>query len=232
VLVTRVLESDLSKPVSDWLAAKGYVPYAEVAFPRDSARTIDIVARKDNELILVELKVSLTPSVISQTFMCDLITSQRYAAVGTRPTRKGIDRCRQVGIGLLSVRDGRVNVLLHPQITDDMGQGWVREDYSRLIHETLDRMTPNGIGGVPCMKGVGPAQECYDRVQAYKAGHPKATWREIFANVSNHYSSYANMYSGMRFVAERRAKARNIADFQTQQTGKLDVLSSESKLAE
>lgn len=206
-----MLESDLSKPVSDWLTAKGFTPYAEVPFPTDGARTIDIVGRKGTELVAVEMKRSLTNAVIHQTYMCDLITDQRFAAVGTKPRQKAIERCRKVGIGLLSVREGVVNLILQPrEIIAVAGQEWLRESYAKPVHATLDRMTPNGVGGVPCMKGVGPAQECYDRVQAYITAHPTSKWREIFADVPNHYDSYKNMYSAMKFVSKRRIEALNL----------------------
>lgn len=201
-----MLESDLSKPVCDWLTARGFTPYAEVEFPRDN-RTIDLVARKDADLIAIELKRSLTRSVIRQAFLCDLITDQRYAAVATRPSQKGIDQCRRSGIGLLSVRDGVVNVILQPREVETIKeQSWIRNDYASNIHRILDRMEPNGIAGVPCRKGIGPAQECFDRVQTYLTQNSAATWSEIFANVSNHYVSARSMCGAMKAVAESRTQ--------------------------
>jgi len=201
-----VRESDLSKPVSDWLISRGFVPYAEVPFPHDGPRTIDIVGRKDSDLITVELKRSLSRGVIHQTAVCDLITNQRYAAVGTRPSQKGIDRCRQLGIGLLSIRDSAVSVIVQPRSREEVeGQEWMRANYADRVHRSLDRMRPHGTGGVPCLKGVGPAQECYNRVQQYLNARPNARWREIFENVHNHYASHVSMCSAMKAVADGRA---------------------------
>lgn len=110
-----MLESDLSQPVSDWLVSRGFTPYAEVPVPYWGPRVTDLVGRKGTELIAVELKRSLTRTVIHQTYICDLITDQRHAAVGTRPSQTGIDLCRKQGIGLLSVRNGVVSVILNPR---------------------------------------------------------------------------------------------------------------------
>lgn len=201
-----MLESDLSKPISDWLVARGYTPYAEVPVPYWGPRVIDLVGRKGAELIAVELKRSLTRSVIHQTYLCDLFTDQRYAAVGTRPSQAGIDLCRKQGIGLLSVRNGAVSLVLNPRpsgfATGERDS--IRQDWAKKMNALLDNAEPNGIAGMPCRKGVGPAQECYDRVQGYLETNADATWKTIFANVRNHYSSANSMCSAMKAVAEGR----------------------------
>lgn len=199
-----MLECDLSKPVSDWLLARGYTPYAEVGFPYD-ARVIDLVGRKGSDLIAVELKRCLTRTVIHQTYLCDLITDHRYAAVGTRPSKVGVEICRKQGIGLLSVRDGVVSLILNPRPSQAVrGHDSIRVDWHSKVHRILDQMEPHGVAGMPCRKGVGPAQECYDRVQEYLTSNAAATWREIFANVHNHYVSAKSMCSAMKAVAEGR----------------------------
>jgi hypothetical protein len=198
------VECDLSRPVSDWMASMGYTPYAEVPFPQ-SNHPIDLVGRNGREIITVELKVSLTKKLIHQAYICDLITDKRYAAVGTKPKAKGIEECKRHGIGLLSVIAGKVNVIVeHREKNPDTT--WVRRTYAESMHRNLDVMTPNGLGGVPCMKGIGPAQECFDRVCAYRIKHPKAKWREIFNAVHNHYESSNSMCGAMRVVMRQRAK--------------------------
>lgn len=199
-----MIESDLSRPVSDWLVARGFTPYAEVGFPYD-ARVVDLIGRKDDELIAIELKQCLTRAVIHQTYLCDLITDQRFAAVGTRPNSIGIDICRRRGIGLLSVRNGVVNLILNPQPSPFVGEhNSIRLDWQRRVHKVLDQMEPHGIAGMPCRKGVGPAQDCFDRVQEYLKSNADATWKLIFANVPNHYVSAKSMCSAMKAVSEGR----------------------------
>lgn len=197
------MESDLSKPVSDWLTAQGFTPYAEVQFPGDHRGNIDLIGKRGTEVIAVELKRSLTRSVVHQAYMCGLITDQRYAAVGTRPSKAGVAQCRKVGIGLLSVRNGVVDVVTSPSQEGALG-AFAYPSYLSTLYKILDRMKPHGVGGVPCMKGVGPAQDCYNRVQSYLEVFPEATWRQIFNGVHNHYGSPSSMCGAMRVVAERR----------------------------
>lgn len=201
-----MLESDLSQPVSDWLVSRDFTPYAEVSVPYYGPRVIDLVGRRGCELIAVELKRSLTRAVIHQTYICDLFTDERYAAVGTKPNEAGINMCRKSGIGLLSVRGGAVNVILNPRPSGFATgeRDFIRQDWARKIHAQLDHAEPFGIAGMPCRKGVGPAQECYDRVQEYLKANTAATWKEIFANVRNHYVSAKSMCSAMKVVAEGR----------------------------
>lgn len=199
-----MLECDLSKPVSDWLVSRGFTPYAEVGLPYDT-RVIDLVGRKGDELIAVELKRCLTRTVIHQTYICDLFTDQRYAAVGTRPNENGTAICRRHGIGLLSIRDGQVNVILNPRPSEAVaGSDSIRQNWQQRLIAALDQMEPFGIAGMPCRKGIGPAQECYDRVQEYLKTNAAATWKEIFANVNNHYVSAKSMCGAMKAVAEAR----------------------------
>lgn len=201
------MERDLSQPVSEWLITKGFTPYAEVPFPSDGPRQIDLVGRNGTDLITVELKCSLTNSVIDQTVVCDLITDKRYAAVATRPKVAGVERCRKLGIGLLSVSAGVIDEILTPKEMLHQA-GWVRVRYSTELHKTLNRMEPNGVGGVPTMRGIGPAQECYDRVQAFLADNPTTKWREIYQRIPSHYGSALSMCGAMRTVQKTRAKRR------------------------
>lgn len=183
---------------------------------------IDLVGRRsDHSLIVVELKRCLTQSVIHQAFIADLITNERYAAVGTRPSAKGIAACAKLGIGLLSITNDTVSVLLPPRtstivsrVTTELTEGndAFRAHYVASIHQTLNVMTPFGIAGRPTSKGEGPAQDCFNRLMLYKKENPKATWQAIFTHVPNHYSTVNSLRGAMRVVAERREKTRPTSD--------------------
>ena len=82
---------------------------------------------------------------------------------------------------------------------------FLKLDARQQLIERLLRMDPGGIAGVPMLAGCGPAQECARRVKAYRAAHPSANWKEIFAAVPNHYCSPASLRQGMEAVAIRAA---------------------------
>ena len=199
-------EADLSAPVSAWMIAQGYTPYAEVFFPHCN-RMIDLVGRNNaRSLIVIELKRSLTQGVIHQAYAADLITNQNYAAVGTTPTRKGIEECAKLGIGLLKVQAGRVEPILTPS-EKLLRVDWARTNYENEMHKNLDVHTPHGIGGLPARKGEGPAQDCYDRIALWREKNQRAKWKDIYREVPHHYCSLASLRSAMRIVEERRLKA-------------------------
>ncbi|HLL74833.1 MAG TPA: hypothetical protein VK421_06175 [Pyrinomonadaceae bacterium] len=179
----------------------GFTPYAEVSCV---GYTIDLVGRKGTELLAVEMKRTLSGAVIRQAYRCDLFTRLRYAAVGTKPRAAGVARCQRVGVGLLSVVGDQVTVLVEPGAADGRGTPQFDGHYARAMHKVLDAREPGGVGGVPCTKGVGPAQECFERVTAYRQTRPLASWREIFENVPNHYANHASLRGAMTVVQNGR----------------------------
>jgi hypothetical protein len=195
-------ETDLSKPTSDWLISQGFTPYAEVLIP-SLARQIDLIGRKDSEIIAIELKQTLSAQVIHQATICDLLTNKRYAAVATQPRSRGIARCTERGIGLLSITGKIVHVLVEPRERFPKTT-WIRNSYQKQLHTILDSMTPYGLAGKPCTKGDGPAQMCYDRLIHYQALNPNSTWQQIFDDIPNHYSSPASMRCAMWLVKKTR----------------------------
>lgn len=199
------MEVNLSPHVSDWMRSLGFTPYAEVPFP-SSMNVIDLVGRNaEGELLAVELKRSLTKEVIRQTYRADLITARCYAGVGTKPSRKSLAEAEKCGIGVVSVVAGCVRVVLEPR--EKHPDDSFRRHYRQKICVYLDHMKPDGTAGRPCVKGEGAAQECYAAVQAYRAQHPKATYREMFGVIPNHYDSHKSMCAAMRMVEVRRAFA-------------------------
>ena len=188
------MEADLSKPVSDWLTAMGYTVYAEVPLPH-SASHIDIVGRKDKDIICVELKTYLSNKVIHQTFRTSLVTSKVYAAVARKPQPSRLEKAKERGIGVIVIKEG-LNIMLEPSNTL-FERHEPYEPAIPLIHNYLDHMVVGGIGGKPNLKGVGPAKECGRRVIEYLKTHPNAKWKEIYQNVPNHYASAVSMYGAM-----------------------------------
>ncbi len=181
-------ESDLYQPIKDWLEKQGFRVYAEVMFQYS---TIDVVGRKGDEIISVELKRSLSQSVVRQAMLAGNFSDSAYAAVPTNP--RSLEFPKRIGIGVLQVRDhGRVVTLLEPTRSKPLGQH--KANLLKMMDEGWEW---GDLGGVPNIKGEGPARDCMKRVEEYRAIHPKATWKDIFANVPNHYHSYKSMYGAL-----------------------------------
>ena len=111
-------ESDLHGPLATYLKGQGYTVHAEV-------KHCDLVARKGEELIVVELKQRLSLALIVQAADRKEITDAVYIAVPVPPGRsappnfKGIKRLlRRLEIGCILVdrmkTKTRIRITLHP----------------------------------------------------------------------------------------------------------------------
>ncbi len=73
-------ETDLARPLSDWLSAQGYTVRSEV-------KDCDIAALRGDELLIVEIKKSLNLALIVQAAERQRMTDRVYVAV-PRPANK------------------------------------------------------------------------------------------------------------------------------------------------
>lgn len=180
-------ESTMSLPLMTWLDGLRYTPYAEVP---NYDTVIDIVAMEERgvDLIAIEMKTSLTRDVIRQSHIAQLISERSYCAVLSQPKSPSLAACRDLGIGVLRVTDGTVEVLLEAK-----SQRAISPGAKRLVIENLRCRPPGGVAGLPNLKGNGPAQRCAMRVLRYRDKNPSARWADIFNNVENHYVSMESM---------------------------------------
>lgn len=204
----KTLEADLYPAVKAWLEALGFKAYPEVSFQYSS---IDVVAISDCDVWGIEMKRCLTGSVIRQAATRQIACDRVYVAVGSKP--RDISRPVDLGIGVLRVKDGQVEVLAEAK-----SQGRPVDTYLQILRTKCRHHTGEGVGGVPSMAGNGPAQECKRRVEAYLKGHPAAGWKELFENVPNHYAHAKSMQGalvrGLRLrdeLKERRKRFREKA---------------------
>jgi len=210
----RIKETDLAKPVADWLRRQGYMVYAEIPC---HSRCVDFVGLRDSDIICVELKRSLTTKqpkrgrhytspVLYQARSCQIITSNVYVAVATRPRKSSVEACKKIGIGVLSIQsDGNVIEIISPCKRYEP-LAFIQKD----VRERCVAIEPSDDAGKPQQVGEGPAQDCYWRIKKYRETHLKATWKDIFRDVPNHYCSQQSMYGAMRVagitIARRKWK--------------------------
>lgn len=144
----RLRESDLYKPVRDYLVANGYIVQAEV-------KGCDIAAVKGDDLIIVELKRGLTVGLLTQATARQKITDSVYVAI---PAPKQLfgkrwngmqGLIRQLELGLILVfTDGiepRVQVAFHPLPYDRKKRSGKRR---AIIQEIAGRSGEYNKGGI------------------------------------------------------------------------------------
>jgi hypothetical protein len=118
----KILESDLWKPVSEFLIGQGYMVRSEV-------KDCDITAMKDEELVVVELKRNLSVDLLAQAVKRQKAANLVYIAV-PKPKRllgnaKWKDIChliRRLELGLILVsfkgKLGFVEIPISPMAFD------------------------------------------------------------------------------------------------------------------
>ena len=97
--MTRIRESELYRPVRDWLIARGHQVHVEIF-------DADIVALKDGLMTAVELKSSVSNGLMLQLHHRAAWADYVFAAVAVCPKRT--DQLRYCGYGLLLVSGGKV----------------------------------------------------------------------------------------------------------------------------
>ena len=182
-------EADLSAPVSLWLRSRGLVVYAEVP---TQVGCIDLVGVSHSEIVAVELKTTLSQTVRWQAMRCREFAHFAYAATPTSPRDLSLEWAREKGVGVLRVDDAVTEIVpAVRQMPDKASEAKVR---ARVAH-----MAEGGTGGMFCHA---PRKTCFALVLEYRQKHPKATWKEIYRNVPNHYASASSMRAVMKAWAE------------------------------
>ncbi|MBN2771400.1 MAG: hypothetical protein JXR90_11955 [Spirochaetes bacterium] len=144
----KISETDLFYPIKEYLESNGYSVNAEVA-------SCDIVASKDNEVTVIELKTTFSLALVFQVVERLKITDSVYAAFAApldRDYPKNIKKImlllRRLEVGLIVVHmlkyKSRVEVVFHP------GPYEKRKNRNRqlsIIREIAGRKIDNNIGG-------------------------------------------------------------------------------------
>jgi hypothetical protein len=173
----------MSPGIIEWLKSIGCATYAEVPV----VRLIDHVGVRwsDKHIVCVEMKCSLTHKLLYQAHILQLITPAVYMAVPNQPRKSSIEQAARTGLGLLV--NGRV--VLEPE----KKARHVVSSYRDLLLDRCRHLAEDGVGGLPQMKGDGPAIRAAAACREYLKQNPKAKWHELFAKVPNHYAHARSM---------------------------------------
>jgi hypothetical protein len=114
----KLQEIDLYKPIQTYFLREGYEVYGEV-------KDCDIVAVKDEELVVIELKLTLSVDLLIQAAKRQRITDKVYVAI-PKPkhrlnSKRWTEKChliRRLELGLLVVsspgKRGRAEIIFEP----------------------------------------------------------------------------------------------------------------------
>ncbi len=144
-------ETDLYPPLKTWLEAQGYLVRGEVG-------RCDLAARKNDELIVVEMKIRASMALLAQAVERQEYADAVYIALPASPERRHPPNFRnlnrllsRLGIGLILVTflktRSTVEVLRHPA---DSGIRHRPKKKAAILREISGRhldLTPGGLAG-------------------------------------------------------------------------------------
>lgn len=215
-------ESDLYKPVKTFLEKLGYEVKGEV-------RGCDVVAVRDGQALVVELKQRFTLELLLQGVDRLALTDLVYLAVpepssrgrGASPWDKRVAKlCRRIGLGLMTVSPrGRVEVVADPEPYRPRKN---KRKATRLLSEHARRSGDPNLGGVTRTKIVTAyRQEALRLAEALAASGPQRP-RDLKAACDapragsilrdNHYGWFERTERGVYVITE--AGRNDLAKFQ------------------
>ncbi|GIM29746.1 hypothetical protein CPJCM30710_24120 [Clostridium polyendosporum] len=148
----KMLEEELWSPVNEFLIDQGYTVRSEVKY-------CDISAVKDNELIVVELKRSLSVDLLVQAVNRQKIADSVYIAVPKPQKMIGNSKWKNIchlirrlelGLILVSFNDDKafIEIPIHPETFDrKKSQQINKKKRTNIIKEINERNGDYNIGG-------------------------------------------------------------------------------------
>jgi hypothetical protein len=148
----KLQEVDLYKPIQTYFSKDGYEVYGEV-------KDCDLVAVKDEELVVVELKLTLSVDLLIQAAKRQRITDQVYIAI-PKPkhrlrSRAWTDKCHlvrrlELGLIIVSFAGGRTKteVLFQPTpFNRKKSSGQSKVKRKAIMKEITGRSADFNVGG-------------------------------------------------------------------------------------
>lgn len=194
-------EKDLFPPLKKSFKSKGYTVFAEVPC---NYRGVDFVAVNGDDHIAVEMKLSFNDEVVRQAQGNIYTFGKSYVAFPVMKPflvhtddfwelsdkiQKRVGWCQKVGIGILQVmRCGTIFEALEA----------VPKNRYRVFDFSQYQESDDDEAGLPYQKGVSAGYRELLAIEAYVRNKPDASWKEIYTNVQNHYSSHTSLAGSMK----------------------------------
>lgn len=150
-------------------------------------------------IIAIELKKSLSHSVIRQAMINQIFADQSFCAVPTNPRNESIDRASRHGLGILKITNDRVELIASPEKRSFNCTSTCRT----IVMRQINNMRPGGVGGIPTPVNDGPAQQVARLVAPLL--RDGIGWPEIYELVPNHYAHAKSLRGAMMGYGPARA---------------------------
>jgi hypothetical protein len=150
--VRKLQEVDLYKPIQRYFSREGFEVYGEV-------KDCDMVAIKEDELIIIELKLTLSVDLLIQAAKRQKLTEQVYIAIprpkGRLNSKQWADKCnlvKRLELGLIVVsfpgNGSKADILIHPTpYNRKIATGRNKMKREAILKEISGRSADFNVGG-------------------------------------------------------------------------------------
>jgi hypothetical protein len=148
----KLQEVDLYRPIQRYFSLEGYEVYGEV-------RDCDIVAVKEDELVIIELKLTLSVELLIQAAKRQRLTDKVYIAIPKPKNRMNSKQwsdkfhlIKRLELGLIVVsfpgNDPRADILIHPApFNRKTGASRQKKKREAILKEISGRSADFNVGG-------------------------------------------------------------------------------------
>lgn len=214
----KLQEVDLYKPIQKFFVREDYEVYGEV-------NDCDIAAVKDDELVIVELKLTLSVDLLSQAVNRQRLTDQVYIAIprpkGRLNSRQWRDKCHlvkrlELGLILVAFQGNRATaeVLFHPTpFNRRQSKGQNKRKRESIMKEIEGRSADYNIGGSNRTKIMTAYKENCIQIACYleqfgplspKALREKGTGEKTSSILTkNYYGWFERVKRGVYVISEK-----------------------------
>lgn len=212
------LEVDLYKPIQKYFLHEDYQVYGEV-------NDCDIAAVKDDELVIIELKLTLSVDLLIQAAKRQRLTDQVYIAIprpkGRLNSKQWRDKCHlvkrlELGLILVSFQGNRANaeILFHPTpFNRRQSKGQNKRKRQVLMKEMEGRSANYNVGGCNRTKIMTAYKENCIQIACYlehfgslspKALKEKGTGSKTSSILTkNYYGWFERVKRGIYVISEK-----------------------------
>lgn len=192
-------EQELAEHVIKWLKGKGYEVWEEVQ-PKRNASYADIVAQKDDELIIVECKKSYGASLISDAMKWVSYADRVAMAYPKRNWRdRRILRAYKAIVGMYEIEEWEVDKSLHKPYVFVKKEK--RRDDPPLKNYITESLRPEhkewAKAGSKDAQRVTDFQLTKYHLIEYVKKHQGTTLKEAVPNIGHHYASDESAYGSL-----------------------------------
>ena len=180
-------ETDVAKPICDWLAAEGWEVYTEVVVDTLGPRA-DIVAINGNLSWIIEVKTHYSLRLLNQAMLWLQRRRSNYVSVAVPHSKTKYDCLsryfhRDKGIGLIKIRDDYVHVSHAAKLNRRVVRN-IKDCVYKEQKTFCNAGSANGGYYTPFKSSV-------IKLKEYLRDHPESTMKEVIESIADslHWSS-------------------------------------------